>query len=110
MHCFSGDRELAEKMVDLGLYVSIPGIVTFKNSHDMQQVARHIPLDRIILETDGPFLAPVPFRGKQNRPEYLLHTAQKIAELREIPVDEVARQTTYNARDLFNLVSNGAKA
>lgn len=103
MHCFSGDSELARQVMDLGFYVSIPGIVTFGKSAVLQQVARDIPLTRMLLETDGPFLAPAPFRGKSNRPEYLLYTAQKIAELRGIPLVEVARQTSRNAIALFHL-------
>ena len=103
MHCFSGDIELARKIIDLGLYISIPGIVTFNKSDVMQQVAREIPLERLILETDGPFLSPVPYRGKTNTPEYLLYTAQKIAEMRGISLDEVAKATTFNAETLFSL-------
>jgi TatD DNase family protein len=103
MHCFSGDIELARKVTDLGFYISIPGIVTFKKSDVMQQVAKDIPLERMILETDGPFLSPVPFRGKTNNPEYLIFTAQKIAEVRGISLDEVAKVTTFNAETLFNL-------
>jgi TatD DNase family protein len=102
MHCFSGDLELAHKVIDLGLFISIPGIVTFNKSSVMQQVAQEIPLERLILETDGPFLSPVPFRGKINKPAYLLYTAQKIAELRGISLDDVARQTTANAKTLFH--------
>jgi TatD DNase family protein len=104
MHCFSGDSRLARRVIDeLGFFVSIPGIVTFNKSEALQEVARDIPLDRLLLETDGPFLAPVPFRGKVNKPEYLLHTALKIAELKGIPLDEVARCTTRNAEKLFRL-------
>ena len=105
MHCFSGDIELAHQVLDLGFYISIPGIVTFKNSADLQQVAMDIPLDRMLLETDGPFLAPVPWRGKKNRPEYLLYTAGKVAELKKISIDEVARQTAHNTKQLFSLAS-----
>lgn len=103
MHCFSGDSRLARRVIELGFLVSIPGIVTFNRSETLQQVARDIPLDHLLLETDGPFLAPVPFRGKTNKPEYLLYTARKIAELRGIPLDEVARRTTRNAEKLFRL-------
>ncbi len=103
MHCFSGDIELANKIIDLGLYISIPGIVTFNKSDVMQQVAREIPLQRMILETDGPFLSPVPYRGKTNKSEYLIYTAQKIAELRGISLDDIARQTTLNSKALFRL-------
>ena len=103
MHCFSGNSELALKVIDLGFYVSIPGIVTFNKSETLQEVVRNIPLNRIILETDGPFLAPVPYRGKTNKPEYLVFTAKKIADLRNISLEEVARKTTENAENLFGL-------
>lgn len=109
MHCFSGDSKLACKIIDLGFYISIPGIVTFKNSETLQQVVREIPLDRIILETDGPFLSPVPYRGKTNQPEYLIFTAQKIAELKEISLKEVAQETTANAERLFSLNEGNTK-
>jgi len=103
MHCFSGDISFANQVLELGFYVSIPGIVTFKNAGELQQVVREVPLTRMLLETDGPFLAPDPWRGKTNRPEYLLYTAGKVAELKNIPVDEVARQTMLNTEKLFSL-------
>ena len=103
MHCFSGDSELAAQVIDLGFYISIPGIVTFNNSDKMQQVVINTELDHIILETDGPFLAPAPYRGKQNKPEYLVYTAEKIAELKNLRLEETARQTTVNAENLFHL-------
>jgi TatD DNase family protein len=103
MHCFSGDITFAHQVLDLGFYISIPGIVTFKNATDLQKVAQEIPLDRMLLETDGPFLTPVPFRGKRNRPEYLLYTAAIVAQLRGITIDEVAQQTSSNTRQLFSL-------
>lgn len=102
MHCFSGDIKLAEKVIALGFLVSIPGVVTFKNGVVLQEVAANIPLDSLILETDGPFLAPVPWRGKRNEPAYLLYTAEKIAQLRGISMEEVADQTSKNVAKLFN--------
>lgn len=107
MHCFSGDIGFAREVLELGFHISIPGIVTFAKSAMLQEVARQIPLERMLLETDGPFLAPVPFRGRSNYPAYLLYTAQKIAELRDIPLDEVARQTSRNAARLFSLQQEG---
>ncbi|MBU1566625.1 MAG: TatD family hydrolase [Proteobacteria bacterium] len=101
MHCFSSDYTYACKILDLGMLISIPGIVTFKNSIALQNVARDIPLISMVLETDGPFLAPQPFRGKRNEPSYLIHTAMKISELRQIDVNLVAKQTTANAEKLF---------
>ncbi len=107
MHCFSGDMAFARQVLNLGLYISIPGIVTFKNALELQKVAQEIPLDRMLLETDGPFLTPAPFRGKRNRPEYILYTAAMVAELRGISIDEVARQTSRNTQQLFSLPGQG---
>jgi TatD DNase family protein len=107
MHCFSGDMAFAHQVLDLGLYISIPGIVTFKNALALQKVAQEIPLDRMLLETDGPFLTPAPFRGKRNRPEYLLYTAAVVAELRGISIDEVAGQASQNTKQLFSLPDQG---
>ena len=103
MHCFSGDSRLAQKMIDLGLHISIPGVATFTNAHILHEVIRAIDLQYLLLETDGPFLAPVPYRGKRNEPKLLLYTAQMVAELKQISIDEVARATTANAAVLFRL-------
>jgi TatD DNase family protein len=103
MHCFSGDIEFARQIIDLGLHISIPGIVTFKNAHDLQHVARNIPLESMLLETDGPFLAPIPVRGKRNEPVNILYTAEKIAELRGISTEEVLAATTANAEKIFRI-------
>lgn len=103
MHCFSGDWSFARKCLDLGFYLSIAGPVTFAKAQILQHVARHCPLDRLLLETDAPFLAPVPKRGKRNEPAFLIHTAEKIASLKNLPLEEVARQTTSNACRLFKL-------
>lgn len=103
MHCFSGDAAFAEVVLDLGFYISIPGVVTFPKAGAMQEAVRQVPLERLLLETDGPFLAPVPRRGKRNEPQLLLHTAQKVAELKGVAIEEVARATTANAERLFRL-------
>jgi TatD DNase family protein len=101
MHCFSGDYNFARQVLDMGLLISIPGIVTFKNATTLHDVVRKIPLTSLVLETDGPFLAPHPYRGKRNEPSLMLHTAGKIAELRNISIDEVAEQTSLNSEKLF---------
>jgi TatD DNase family protein len=106
MHCFSGDVTFAEKVLDLGMLISIPGIVTFKNATTLHQVVKQVPLASMVLETDGPFLAPHPFRGKRNEPAYLLFTAQKVAELRDIDIASVSTQTTVNAEKLFNFTKS----
>ncbi len=103
MHCFSGDWQVAEKCLDMGFYLSIPGTVTFPKAQWQQDVARRAPLDRLLVETDAPFLAPVPYRGKVNEPSYVVHTAQKIARLRGCELQEFARQSSHNARKVFAL-------
>jgi TatD DNase family protein len=103
MHCFAGDLAFAEKILDLGLLISIPGIVTFKNALTLQEVALRIPLSSMVLETDGPFLAPDPYRGRRNEPAYLQYTARKVATLRELDLHTIAAVTTENARRLFKL-------
>ena len=107
MHCFSGDRILAGQVIELGFYISIPGIITFKNAVVLQDVVRELPLEHIILETDGPFLAPTPFRGKRNKPEFLTYTARMVADLKNKTLDDVALQTSVNTAKLFNLPSEG---
>jgi len=106
MHCFSGDWRLATRVLDLGFFISIPGVVTFNKASTLQKVARKVPLDKLILETDAPFLTPDPYRGRPNLPEYVLYTAQKIADLRGMTVEEIIRITTENACKLFNLPAN----
>ena len=101
MHCFSGDADLAGRVVELGFHVSIPGVVTFNNAEMMQEAAAAVPLDRLLVETDGPFLAPVPKRGRRNEPAYVLYTAEKVAEIKGVSLAELARQTTANAEKLF---------
>jgi TatD DNase family protein len=101
IHCFTGTREFAEKVLALGLFISISGIVTFKNARDLQETARTIPLDRLLIETDSPFLAPVPHRGKACEPAYVADTARFLAELRGEPVEALAEVTSANFRRLF---------
>lgn len=101
MHCFVEDWEVAQKALDLNFVISFSGIVTFKNAKDLQLVAKNIPQDKMLVETDSPYLAPVPFRGKSNQPAYVVHVAEKIAELRDIAVEEVAEITTKNYLNLF---------
>ncbi|UCF57838.1 MAG: TatD family hydrolase [Deltaproteobacteria bacterium] len=106
IHCFSGNYDLAMALIEMGYYISIPGTVTYKNALQVQDVASRIPLERILLETDAPFLAPVPKRGKRNEPLFVTYTAQMIAELRNMDYKEVAHQTSENAKRLFNLPDN----
>ena len=103
IHCFSGDLDLAKAFVELGYYISIPGTVTYKKAYHVQEVASKIPLESMLIETDAPFLAPVPKRGKRNEPAFVSFTAREIARLRNIEFEEVARQTSENAKNLFRL-------
>lgn len=104
MHCFTEDWEMAQEAMDLGFYISISGIVTFKNAQQVQDVVTKTPLDRLLIETDSPFLAPVPYRGKRNDPSLVIHVAEKIAELKQISLAEVKERTTNNFFDLFSKV------
>jgi len=101
MHCFTEDWDMAKASLDLGFYISISGIVTFKNAHTVQHVAQQIPLDRLLIETDSPYLAPEPKRGKPNEPAYVRHTAEFIANLRGVSLEEIAEATTHNFFNLF---------
>jgi len=103
IHCFSGDYKLAKTFINMGYYISMPGTVTYNNASQTQDVVKKVPLNRLLLETDAPFLAPTPYRGKRNEPSYIIHTAQKIAKLRSISFEEVSYQTSKNVCQLFNL-------
>ena len=102
LHCFSSSRRLALKAVDLGFYISFSGILTFKNAHDLRETAKLVPADRLLVETDAPFLAPVPKRGKRNEPGFVAHTAQKLAEIRGISTESLIDLTTENFFTLFS--------
>ena len=102
LHCFSSGKELAERALAIGFYVSFSGIVTFKSATEIQDVARDIPDDRILVETDAPFLAPVPKRGQKNEPAFVSHTAAFLAELRGVLLSDFTKQTTQNAYQLFS--------
>lgn len=104
LHCFSSGRRLAERGVGLGGYVSFSGILTFRKSEELREIARDLPADRLLVETDAPYLAPVPFRGKRNEPAYVAHTASVLADVRGISADEVAALTTANFFRLFSKV------
>lgn len=103
MHCFTESQAVADAAIELGFYISFSGIVTFKSAKDLQAVARTIPLERMLIETDSPYLAPVPFRGKTNEPGFVRHVGEFIADLRGISAAEVARQTSDNFFKLFGI-------
>lgn len=103
MHCFAEDWKSAKIALDMGFYISFSGIVTFKNAINLQEVAKKAPLDRIMLETDAPYLAPVPYRGKPNSPAYTYFIAEKLAEIREDSIENIAKHTTNNFNTLFKI-------
>jgi TatD DNase family protein len=102
IHCFSTSREMAEKAVEFGFYISLSGIVTFNQAVELREIVRDLPLDRLMVETDAPYLTPVPKRGKLNEPAYVTHTAAKVAELKGIGLEELARKTSENFYRLFD--------
>jgi TatD DNase family protein len=102
-HCFTEDRETAWRAVELGFYVSFSGILTFKNAVELREIAAELPLERLLVETDAPYLAPVPHRGKLNEPAYVRHVAEELARVRNMPLDALAEATTANFRRLFRL-------
>lgn len=101
LHCFTEDWDMAQQAIDLGFYISFSGIVTFKNAQELKEVAKKVPLDRMLVETDAPYLTPMPFRGKPNFPKNTRQVAEYIAELKQVPFDDVAKQTTDNFFRLF---------
>jgi TatD DNase family protein len=103
IHCFSGTREFGQACIDLGFYVSLSGILTFKNSESLRQAVKTFPLDRLLVETDSPFLAPAPLRGKKCEPFMVKHTALKLAEVMGVPFEELAAITTRNAKACFGI-------
>jgi TatD DNase family protein len=103
IHCFSGDSDMAEACLEMGFYISIPGSITFKNAERLRGVVERLPLESLLVETDAPFLAPMPFRGKRNEPGYIRYTAQKVAEIKKISFEKVAEVTTENALRVYGL-------
>ena len=103
MHCYSSGRELALKSMDMGFYISLSGIVTFPKAVELQELVVELPLDRILLETDSPYLSPIPYRGKRNEPANVGHTAQKVAQLKGLTLDEIVEVTRQNTKRLFGI-------
>jgi len=103
MHCFTESWEVARAALDLGFHISFSGIVTFRNAQEIKEVARRVPLDRMLIETDAPYLAPVPYRGKRNEPAHVPHVAAEIARLRGLPAEVIAAATTDNFFRLFGI-------
>ena len=101
MHCFTGSKKFADKLLELNSYFSASGIITFKNAIDLQETFKAIPLDKLLIETDSPFLAPVPNRGKKNEPSFIKYTAEKLAEIKDVSFSEISSRTTNNFNNLF---------
>lgn len=108
-HCFSGDYEMAKQCLDWGFYLSVPGVVTFDKSKTIQNVVKQVPLSSLLLETDCPYLAPNPYRGKRNEPAYIVQTAKKVAEIKGLSWEEVAAVTAQNTLDLFHIEASSDK-
>lgn len=104
IHCYSTGRDLAERALAIGFYISLSGILTFKRAEALRETAADLPLDRLLVETDAPYLAPVPNRGERNEPAYVVHTAAALAEIRGVPVNEIETSTTDNFFNLFNRI------
>ena len=103
LHCFTEDYAMAKRALDIGFYISISGIITFRNAEELRDVARKIPLDRLLIETDSPYLAPIPYRGKPNQPAYVRETCEYVATLKGVSTEEFARITTQNVQNLFKI-------
>lgn len=103
IHCFSGSLDMAKKCLKMGFYISIPGIVTFKKAANLEEIVKYVPIERMLIETDAPYLAPTPFRGKRNEPAYVKYVAEKIAQIKDLSIEDVARITTLNAEELFGI-------
>ncbi len=106
VHCFSGDRAAARAYLDLGFHISFSGILTFKTAEEIREAAKLVPLDRLLVETDSPYLAPLPYRGKRNEPAWVVETAKRLAEVKNLSFEDVCQATTANARQLFALRSS----
>tara|TARA_B100001027_G_scaffold177497_1_gene128787 strand:- start:1213 stop:1971 length:759 start_codon:yes stop_codon:yes gene_type:complete len=102
MHCYTGSKKFAEKLLSFDAYFSASGIITFKNSKELQETFKFIPLDKLLIETDSPYLAPEPHRGKKNEPSFVIHTAKKLADLKNVPSIELISKTSLNFENLFN--------
>ena len=103
MHCFTGSQNFANKLLDLGCYISVSGIITFQNSIELANTVSFIPIENLLIETDSPYLAPLPHRGKSNEPSYIIHVINKLSEIKKISKDNVISNTTNNFNKLFGL-------
>jgi len=104
IHCFTGSYDFAKKLIDINFYISVSGIITFKNSSELADTVSEIPLENLLIETDAPYLSPVPYRGKTNEPSYIIHTIQKLAQIKKVSRDKIIESTTNNFIKLFGMV------
>ena len=103
IHCFTGSRDFAKKLIDLNFYISVSGIITFKKSIELADTVSSIPMENLLVETDSPYLAPLPYRGKDNEPSYIIHTVEKLSQIKKLPSESIVINTTNNFMKLFNL-------
>ena len=103
MHCFTGSKDFAKKLIDLNCYISVSGIITFKNSSELDDTISSIPIENLLVETDSPYLAPIPYRGKSNEPSYIVHTVEKLSQIKKVSKEYVISKTTNNFKKLFKL-------
>ena len=103
IHCFTGSRDFAKKLIDLNFYISVSGIITFKKSIELADTVSSIPMENLLVETDSPYLAPLPYRGKDNEPSYIIHTVEKLSQIKKLPNESIVSNTTNNFMKLFNL-------
>ena len=104
MHCFTGSKDFAKKLIDINCYISVSGIITFKNSMELADTVSSIPIENLLVETDSPYLAPIPYRGKSNEPSYIVHTVEKLSQIKNISKEYVISNTTNNFKKLFKLI------
>ena len=103
VHCFTGSKNFAKKLLDINCYISVSGIITFKNSNELTDTISSIPIKNLLVETDSPYLTPTPYRGKSNEPSYIIHTVEKLSQIQNLPKESIMKYTTNNFKDLFNL-------
>ena len=104
IHCFTGSKDFAKKLIDLNFYISVSGIITFKKSNELADIVSSIPVENLLVETDSPYLAPLPYRGKDNEPSYIIHTVQKLSQIKKLSKESIMINTTNNFMKLFNLI------
>ena len=103
IHCFTGSKDFAKKLIDIDCYISVSGIITFKNSEELTNTISYIPIDKLLIETDSPYLAPIPFRGKSNEPSYIIHTLEKLSQIKNLSKEIVMNKTSNNFLQIFNI-------